>query len=512
MRTAEPIAIDPMAADPPAQASAVSATAASRSGSLPWAAIGAFARTRWGFRFADRAALLHYQERRLGRFLRDTLPRAPFYRAYAGQALAALPIVDKAAVLADFAAFNTRGVTLERALAVALEAERSRDFRPTLDGLTVGLSSGTSVTRGVFLVSPRERARWAGVLLARLLNRDSLRRLLNPGQPPLRVAFFLRANSNLYQTVGSRRLDFTFHDLLQPLDRHLERLNARPPEILVAPPTVLRRLAEAEQAGALHISPQQLISVAEVLEPDDARAAVAAFGVPVQQVYQCTEGFLGASCAAGRIHLNEELVHVEPEWLDAEHRRFQPIVTDFSRLTQLVVRYRLDDVLLAAAGPCPCGRPTRSLEAIEGRADDVLWLEEESAAEREAGWRPVFPDLVRRAFAVADPEGRLKDYRLEQTGAEWRIRLDLLARSAANQEPGREKGSAGERCTAGAPWEASRGLVEAAVREELERLAGRLGLRRPALRFEPWRQDSSLPEKRRRIRCLYRPPAAGSGR
>jgi putative adenylate-forming enzyme len=485
-------------------------TATSRAGPISWSAIGAFARARWGFRFADRDALLRYQERRLGRFLRETLPRAPFYRTYAGQPLAALPIVDKAAVLADFAAFNTRGVTLERALAVALEAERSRDFRPTLDGLTVGLSSGTSGTRGVFLVSPGERARWAGTLLARLLSRDSLRRLLDPRRPPLRVAFFLRANSNLYQTVGSRRLDFAFHDLLEPLDRHLERLSARPPDILVAPPTVLHRLAEARQEGALRIAPRQVISVAEVLEADDARAALAAFGEPVQQVYQCTEGFLGASCAAGRIHLNEELVHVEPEWLDAEHRRFQPIVTDFSRTAQLVVRYRLDDVLLQAEGPCPCGRPTRSLEAIEGRADDVLWLEEEAAEHQDAEWRPVFPDLVRRAFAVADPEGRLKDYRVEQRGEEWCVRLDLTLRSAASQELGREEDSAGGGRSASAPWEASRGAVEAAVRKEIEGLAGRLGLRRPAIRFEPWRQDSSLPEKRRRIRCLVRPPAAGS--
>ena len=35
---------------------------------------------------------------------------------------------------------------------------------------------------------------------------------------------------------------------------------------------------------------------AEVLEPDDERRIAAVFGVPVQQVYQCTEGFLGASC------------------------------------------------------------------------------------------------------------------------------------------------------------------------------------------------------------------------
>jgi putative adenylate-forming enzyme len=435
-------------------------------------AAATFARFRWGLRFAGRPALLRFQERRLETFLRHTLPRAPFYRRWAGQPLDALPIVDKGTVLGDFAAFNTRGVELGKALGEGLRAERSRDFRPTLDGLTVGLSSGTSGTRGVFLVSPEERARWAGVLLARLLSSDSLRQILDVRRDPLRVAFFLRANSNLYETVASRRLDFAYHDLLEPLDRHLERLNAHPPDLLVAPPTVLRRLAEAAAAGALHIAPRQVLSVAEVLEPDDERRIAGVFRVPVQQVYQCTEGFLGASCPAGRVHLNEELVHVEPEWLDSDHRRFQPIVTDFSRTTQLVVRYRLDDVLRAAEGPCPCGRPSLSLAAIEGRADDVLWL---AGPSPEAPLSPVFPDVLRHAFARADPAGRLHDYRLEQHGGDWKIRLDIPAPE-----------------------------IENAVRGELADLARRLGLRPPEIHFEPWREES-LQLKRRRIRCVRKP-------
>jgi putative adenylate-forming enzyme len=436
--------------------------------------LATFARFRWGLRFADRAALIRFQERRLDRFLSRTLPQAPFYRRWAGRPLAELPIVSKAAMLGDFAAFNTRGVTLDRALDAALQAERSRDFRPSLGGLTVGLSSGTSGTRGVFLVGPRERARWAGVLLARALSAASLRHLLDVRRPPLRVAFFLRANSNLYETVASRRLDFAFHDLLAPLDGHQERLNARPPDILVAPPTVLRRLAEAAAAGNLRIAPRQVLSVAEVLEPDDERAVAAAFGVPVGQVYQCTEGFLGASCRAGRVHLNEELLHVEPEWLDAGHRRFQPIVTDFSRTTQLVVRYRLDDVLRLAEGPCPCGRWTMSLESIEGRADDVLWA---VPADTGAPLSPIFPDVLRQAFARADPLGAIRDYRLEQQGDEWRIRLDVPSLA---------------------------GETETAVRGELAGLAAGLGLRLPDLRFEPWREEP-LDRKRRRIRCVQKP-------
>jgi putative adenylate-forming enzyme len=435
--------------------------------------VASFAGARRGPRPSDRAALLRTQERRLARFLSRSLPKAPFYRSYAGKPLDALPIVDKARMLADFTDFNTYGVTLERALAVALAAEQSRDFRPTLkaggEELTVGLSSGTSGTRGVFLVSAAERARWAGLLLGRLLARDGLRQVLHPRLPPLLIAFFLRANSNLYSTLGSRRIDFRFHDLWAPWPEHLARLNAHPPDVLTAPPTVLKKLTEGKTSGALHIAPRQVISVAEVLEPDDEKAIVEAWGVPVQQVYQATEGFLGASCPAGRVHLNEEEIHIEPEWLDAEHRRFHPIVTDFSRTTQLVVRYRLDDVLRLADGPCLCGRPTLALEAIEGRADDVLW------GQTLEGRAPIaiFPDLVRNAMTRVDG---LEDYRLAQEGARWRV-------TTQNTES------------------------TEAIEREIGALADRMGMRRPVVTFEPW-TDLPLGEKRRRIRCLNRGEAA----
>jgi len=441
--------------------------------SLNLRSIAAFAGARWGPRPVDRSALLRIQQRRIARFLATTLPKAPFYASYAGKPLGELPIVDKAKMLGDFAGFNTVGVSLDQALEVALAAEQSRDFRPTLnvrsEELTVGLSSGTSGTRGVFLVSAAERARWAGLLLGRLLAREGLRRVLHPRLPPLLIAFFLRANSNLYSTLNSRRIDFQFHDLWAPWPEHLARLNAHPPDVLTAPPTVLKKLTEGKTSGALHIAPRQVISVAEVLEPNDERAIVEAWGIPVQQVYQATEGFLGASCPKGRVHLNEEEIHIEPEWLDAEHRRFHPIVTDFSRTTQLVVRYRLDDVLRLADGPCACGRPTLSLEAIEGRADDVLW------GEALEGKSPVavFPDVVRNAMTRVEGLG---DYRLAQEGDRWRV----TTQSTESTE---------------------------AIEREIGALADRLGIRRPIIIFEPW-TDLPPGEKRRRIRCLNRGEAA----
>lgn len=441
----------------------------------------AFLAARRERRGGSRAGLLERQRRHLRHFLARVLPRAPFYRPWQGKPLYALPIVSKEAMLENFAAMNTRGVALEEALAAALEAERSRDFTPRVDGLTVGLSSGTSGRRGVFLVSDRERARWAGLLLGRMLGKTALRQALSPLAPPLEIAFFLRASSNLYTTLRRRRLAFSFYDLTLPIEVLVAALGERRADILVAPASVLAALAAAVAAGRLTLAPLQVVSVAEVLEADDRQRIEQAFGVPVEQIYQATEGFLGTSCEYGKIHLHEEEILIEQEWLDGSRpdgsrldgsrldagRRFHPVLTDLRRETQLVVRYRLDDVLLLAANPCACGRPTLACEAIEGRADDLLELAD--AAGRRL---PLFPDLLRRAMALAG-EG-FEDWSIEQHPGGFRATLRLAH--------GQEEGPAKER-----------------VEQEWRRLCQGLGASPPPLEFSPWRAPP-LDHKRRRIR------------
>ena len=118
-------------------------------------------------------ALCRFQDRCARAAAAYAAARAPFYRAhFAGHDLAAwrtLPTVDKARMMANFDTFNTCGMTLAEALDAALRAERCRDFSPQVRGLTVGLSSGTSGHRGLFLVSRAEQAAWAGTILARAL-------------------------------------------------------------------------------------------------------------------------------------------------------------------------------------------------------------------------------------------------------------------------------------------------------------------------------------------------------
>ena len=352
-------------------------------------------------RFTHRAQLDAYQQEQLARFIDVLCARSRYFAPYRKLPLAQWPTMNKALMLEHFDAMNTEGVTLVQAMDAAMAAEHSRDFTPAVGDITVGLSSGTSSRRAVFTVSPREKAQWAGVMLAKALPDG-----LFSGE---RVALFLRANSNLYTAVRSPWLTFAFYDLFEPFDSLCAQLARYQPSVIVAPSQVLRQLALRVIDGSLALAPKKVISVAEVLEAQDRALIVQAFGA-VHEIYQATEGFLASSCEHGVLHLNEEYVHIEPQWLDGEQRRFVPVITDFTRITQPIVRYRLDDILLARAMPCPCGRATRAIDGIEGRCDDMLLLPSAQGVESVA----VFADVLTRAFAQALPADA--DYRLVQSG------------------------------------------------------------------------------------------------
>ena len=270
----------------------------------------------WRWRVFDPAALQAFQEDRAGEIVAYAAAHSPFYRAHwQGHELhhwRTLPTVDKTAMMANFAAFNTCGVTTAAAMSVALAAEQSRDFTPTVEGLTVGLSSGTSGHRGLFLVSPAEQAMWAGTILARALH------TLHPGRT--RVAFFLRSHSNLYQRVDGALLQLRYFDLMAPLGESIAILNQYRPHILVGPPSLLGFLADAYMRGELKMRPQRLISVAEVLEPQDEERLATTFDAPVHQVYQCTEGLLAVSCPKGSLHIQEDIVALQCEPVDGRTR------------------------------------------------------------------------------------------------------------------------------------------------------------------------------------------------
>jgi putative adenylate-forming enzyme len=349
------------------------------------------------------------RQKRFQKLLGD-LPKSPFYASYSAKtSLEDFPVMDKSSFMSSFDKINTCGIALKEALHVAEQAENQRDFSPTINGITVGLSSGTSGNKGVFLASENERAQWVALVLDRVIGFSFRKR---------KVAFFLRANSNLYESVNSRSLSFHFFDLLKPLAEQGEKLDELNPNILVGPPSLLMELSKAVIEGKLNLSLDKIISVAEVLTPEDKYRLEKVFGQTIHQVYQCTEGFLAASCKEGRLHFNEDFLMIEKKYLGQEKTRFHPVITDLLRRSQPIIRYELNDIITEFKN-CPCGNKMTAIDMIEGRADDILIFLNDLGEKVK-----IFPDFFRRAIIMSD--SKIEDYALIQKGEK---RLHLFVKS-----------------------------------------------------------------------------------
>ncbi len=330
----------------------------------------------------------------------------PFLRAHSPfyQTLEDLPVMTKMTWMKDFDRINTVGVSLRDAEAVALTFEREPSMLPFIGNTTVLFSTGTSGNRGIQLTRSHEQSVWTGAVLAKLLPRSIFH--------SQKIALFLRANSQIYETINSTKIRFEYFPLGLDLQKQKERLEAYNPDIVVAPPSMLKLMS------SWRIQPQKVISCAEVLSPEDRQLLEQSFQQKIHEIYQCTEGFLGASCEEGNLHLNEDMVRFEKVWIDEASRRFNVLITDPQRRTQPVVRYSLNDILVEAKGRCPCGSRFTWVERIEGRCDDIFYLVDGTM---------VFPDHIRRAVVAAS--ATIEEYRVTQKAA------DLILIQLKTSEP-----------------------------------------------------------------------------
>ena len=157
-------------------------------------------------------------------------------------------------------------------------------------------------------------------------------------------------------------------------------------------------------------APKHVFSGAEVLDPLDRAIIEASFGATVREIYMATEGLFGVGCPHGVLHLAEDVVAFEWEPAAEGSDLVAPIITDFTRRTQIMARYRMNDLLRLAPTTCACGSPLQAVASVAGRQDDVFMLR---AAAGEA-LVMVTPDVVRNA--VVDADRRIQDFRVIQVG------------------------------------------------------------------------------------------------
>ena len=357
-----------------------------------------FLSMRYFKKFKTREQLEKYQEKMLLKQMKHIKANSEYFKNIKADSIEdfkKLPLMDKKVMMDNFNKLNCVGIDRDKALEIAINGEKSRNFDEKLNNISVGLSSGTSGARGLFVISDEERALWAGGVLAKFLPKGNIL-----GH---KIAFFLRADNNLYETIDSKAIKFRYFDIMKDMNENMETLNDYQPTIIVAPPSVLLLLAEAQEKKKINVNPVKIISVAEVLTNEDEKYFKKVFKLKIiHQAYQCTEGFLGYVCECGNFHINEDVIYVEKEYIDKE--RFVPIITDFLRKSQPIIRYRLNDILVEDKKKCPCGSWAMVIKKIEGREDDIFIFK--GIKEKEI---TVFPDFISRCVIYAQG---IKNYKV----------------------------------------------------------------------------------------------------
>lgn len=359
---------------------------------------------RYFKKFKNRKKLEKYQEKMILKHLKYLEENSKYFNNILKNTkiknlddLKKLPYMNKTIMMDNFNELNCVNIDKERALNLAINSEKTRKFEEKLNGISVGLSSGTSGNRGLFVVSDKERVQWAGGVLAKFLPKGNL-----IGH---KIAFFLRADNNLYETVDSKFIKFKYFDIMKNMKINIKNLESYNPTVIIAPPSVLLLIADSILKKEIKINPLKIISVAEVLTDNDEKLLKEVFNMNIiHQAYQCTEGFLAHICEKGSFHINEDVVYIEKEYID--DTRFIPIVTDFIRKSQPIIRYRLNDILIEDIKKCECGSVNTVIKKIEGREDDIFVFYNEN---REKIL--VFPDFISRAIIYVKG---IKNYKVIQ--------------------------------------------------------------------------------------------------
>jgi putative adenylate-forming enzyme len=379
------------------------------------------------FRNFSESDIKKYQNKRVKKIVEYAVDHTKFYKEYFSgfdmNNFTALPSTNKKIMMDNLTDFNSVGLSKDEILDFCLEVEKTRNFSKRLKGLNIGMSSGTSGNKGVEIVTPREENYMKAALFARF---DF------PKNEKINLAFILRVSAPAFNLdkFGHR---LTYISQLNSIDEIDKQLDEIYPNVISAPPSMLKLIAAEVENGRLSVNPKRLISYSEILYPDVKDYLIKVFKCPVHQIYKCTEGPIAISCKYGRLHINEDMVLVETLNNDGTITLpGQPcqklIVTDLHKKSQPIIRYALNDIITISPDMCKCGSCFRVIETIQGRADDLFWAKNIKTNE----WQYIFPDYISRAIISASDD--IDEYQAIQNTPD-----DVLVRIQLRNEADRDK-------------------------------------------------------------------------
>ncbi len=409
-----------------------------------------------------RAKLEELQQRRLTELLDWVTQRSPFYREFCSTHriskpynLQDFPILDKKTYMKHFDEIITDPRL--RLSEIQEHAAHISGDEYYLGEYRVLTTAGSSGQKTVMVFNRKE---WSiqeatSMRIAAMMGiiPFSLRRptIVTIGSPsPLHDSYRLPLSMN----VGLYR--YYVLPATAPVEELVQRLNYVRPYVLRGFPSMLGLLVTEQLQGRLHINPAIIAGGGEPLTSELRKQLQNAWPKSsVFDIYGTQEGLRAMECNPGQgMHIFEDLGIVE---VVDENNQPVPdgtlghkiLFTSLFGFTQPVIRYEIADMMVLAPEPCPCGQPFRRILAINGRNDDVLYLQGRGG--RQVAVHPVHFWNVLESFA------NIRQYQVvhEKDG----ICLRLM-------------------------FEEGNGNTARIVQEQLARKLQALGVERPSIRVE----------------------------
>lgn len=343
------------------------------------------ARDQW-----SRQKLSEFQHHQLSSLVMHAISHSPFYgELYShidtskGVVLNDLPIIDKATMMENF----DRVVTDPRLKLADLQAHICQLTRDEyfLREYRVFTTSGSSGLKGVFVSNRRE---WSTALAGffrcaefmglspRFPNRWRVASI--GGDSPIHVTYRMAVCTDIGLNKTLRlQATSSIEDLVHSLD-------AFQPDVLVAYPSIAALISLEQLEGRLNIHPRVVSTMAEVRTEDMGQKIREAWGVIPFNNYGMTEAGIvfGTDCSSHRgVHVFEDLFIAEV--VDESNRAvpdgspgYKLLITNLFNYTQPLIRYEVSDMITMSPEMCPCGRPLRLIAKMEGRSDDIIYLQD----------------------------------------------------------------------------------------------------------------------------------------
>lgn len=196
-----------------------------------------------------------------------------------------------------------------------------------------------------------------------------------------------------YNSPGKQIIFSAYHMNVKNLKFYIEELRKKRPLWIHGYPSLISLIAEYMVEKKLNLGYQVrwITCGAENLLEHQKELIKKAFGVNPKQHYGMAEAVGNISeCEYGKMHVDEDFAFLEfiPE---KNNQTFRMIGTNFTNPAFPLLRYDTKDFVKLSTDSCPCGRPGRVVEQIDGRLEDYVILKDGTKIGR---LDHVFKDLV----------------------------------------------------------------------------------------------------------------------